>query len=56
MIKSIFTCLFIKYGSINIKRNETYSFGDIQSDDSKDNGTFGSKESLKYPFWATRYI
>ena len=53
--QSIFTCLFIKHGAINIKRNESYTFGDIQSDHSADQGTFGSVNSLKYPFWATRY-
>jgi hypothetical protein len=52
--QSIFTCLFIKYGSVNIKRNETYSFGELMGDTADGNGTFGSKESLKYPFWATR--
>ena len=52
--QSIFTCLFIKHGAINIKRNESYSFGDIQDDHSPDNGSFGSEKSFKYPFWATR--
>lgn len=52
--QSIFTCLFIKYGALTIKRNESYSFGDIQGDTASENGTFGSVKSLRYPFWATR--
>jgi hypothetical protein len=52
--QSIFTCLFIKYGAINIKRNESCTFGDTQTETSPDQGTFGSEKSLKYPFWATR--
>lgn len=53
--QSIFTCLFMKYGALQIKRNETYSFGDTQEDHSPENGKYGSAPSLKYPFWATRY-
>ena len=52
--QSIFTCLFIKYGSINIKRNESSTFGEQTCDD-PDQASFGSEKSLKYPFWATRY-
>lgn len=53
--QSIFTCLFIKYGALNIKRNETWSFSDIQQDYAPENGNWGCEKSLKYPFWATRY-
>jgi hypothetical protein len=48
--QSIFTCLFIKYGSEIIQRNESWDF----EDDPVKGGNFGGKNSLKYPFWATR--
>jgi hypothetical protein len=54
--QSIFTCLFIKYGSLRIKRNESWSFGEFQGDDDPDGGRFGNPKSLKYPFWATRLV
>jgi len=52
--QSIFTCLFIKHGALLIARNESYSFGAVQSDTDPEHGAFGCPNSLKYPFWATK--
>lgn len=48
--QSIFTCLFMKYGSEIINRNESWDF----EEDPDNGGMFGGKNSMNYPFWATR--